>query len=87
MVSRVVNTIALMAAVVALGTCIWQEWGLFITLKRVILSYLGFFFLGSVMALAVKIVPFLDNSAGENEKENDGKRKHNSVKPHPSGIS
>ncbi len=62
MVSRIVNTMALAAALVALSTCLWQEWGLFITLKRVILSYLGFFFLGSVMAIIVKAVPFLDNS-------------------------
>lgn len=62
MVSRVINTLALAAAVIALATCLWQEWGIFTTLKRVILSYLGFFFLGSIMALAVKAVPFLDNS-------------------------
>ncbi len=86
MVSRVVNTIALMAAVVTLGTCIWQEWGVFITLKRVILSYLGFFFVGSVMALAVKAVPLLDNSSNGNDEQNKvtGKK---GVKPHPSGIS
>jgi hypothetical protein len=61
-VSRIVNTMALAAAVVALATCLWQEWGLFTTLKRVILSYLGFFFLGSVLALIFKAVPLLDNS-------------------------
>ena len=62
MVPRIVNSMALAAAVVALGTCLWQEWGLFITLKRVVMSYLGFFFLGSILALAVKAVPLVDNS-------------------------
>ncbi len=62
MVSRIVNTVALAAALVALAACLWQEWGLLVTLKRVILSYLGFFFLGSIMALTIKAVPLIDNS-------------------------
>jgi hypothetical protein len=51
---RLINTIATSAAVVALMAGLWQDWSLLTTLKRMLITYLGFFFLGSLMVLLVK---------------------------------
>ncbi|PID79739.1 hypothetical protein CSB20_09230 [bacterium DOLZORAL124_64_63] len=59
---RIVNTIALLAAVITLGAGIWQDWGLLSTLKRVVLSYLGFFFLGAVLAMLMMIIPYFEQT-------------------------
>ncbi len=66
---RFVNIIALTALVVTLGTGLWQDWGLFTTMKRMILSYLGFFFLGGILTLAVLSVPLFENDAPEISKK------------------
>lgn len=52
--SRLINTIALLAAAITLVMGLWQDWGVWAVSKRMVLSYLGFFFLGSVMALIVR---------------------------------
>lgn len=62
---RFVNILALTALVVTLGAGLWQDWGLFTTMKRMILSYLGFFFLGGILTLAVVSVPLFENTKTE----------------------
>ena len=62
---RLVNILALTALVITLGAGLWQDWGLFTTLKRMILSYLGFFFLGGILTLAVVSVPLFENNTSE----------------------
>lgn len=53
---KIIHNLALGAALIALVASLWQDWGMFTTVKRMLISYLGFFFLGAVMALAVKLV-------------------------------
>ena len=60
---RIVGTIAMLAAVVTLGAGIWQDWGLLSTLKRMVLSYLGFFFLGALLAVFMMIIPHFEKSS------------------------
>ncbi len=68
--NRLVNTLALTALVITLGAGLWQDWGLLTTMKRMILSYLGFFFLGGMLTLAVLSVPlFESNSSGDKDKK------------------
>ncbi len=62
---RLVNILALTALVITLGAGLWQDWGLFTTMKRMILSYLGFFFLGGILTLAVVSVPLFENNTSE----------------------
>lgn len=52
--SRLIQTIALVAALAVLAASLWQGWGLVTTVKRLAVAYLGFFFLGSMAALAVR---------------------------------
>ncbi len=75
---RIVNTIAMLAAVVTLGAGIWQDWGLLSTLKRMFLSYLGFFFLGALLAVGMLIIPHFDKKEPEVEPEKPahGRKKH-----------
>jgi len=58
---QVIHNLALGAALIALIASLWQDWGTFTTIKRMFLSYLGFFFLGALMALAVKLVGAFEN--------------------------
>ena len=49
-----IQTIALIAALAVLAAGLWKGWGLVTTVKRLVVAYLGFFFLGSLAALAVR---------------------------------
>ena len=62
---RFVNTLAMTAAVLTLGAGLWQDWGLFATMKKMFLSYLGFFFLGALLTLAVVSVPMFESKSSE----------------------
>jgi hypothetical protein len=48
---RLIQTIALGAALVTLITCIWRDYGILAALPRVAIAYLATFFLGAVLAL------------------------------------
>lgn len=72
---RIVNTIALLAAAVTLGAGIWQDWSLLSTLKRMVLSYLGFFFLGGVLAVSVLIIPHFERKEPGPRRETGESRK------------
>ncbi len=73
---RFVNTLAMTAAVLTLGAGLWQDWGLLATMKKMILSYLGFFFLGALMTLAVVSVPMFESkSADESENKTKSAKK------------
>ena len=58
---KIVNILAMTALVTTLGAGLWQDWGLFTTMKRMVLSYMGFFFLGSILTLAVASVPMFES--------------------------
>lgn len=68
---QLIHTLAMGAALVALIAALWQDWGLIATLKRMFVAYLGFFILGAVMALAVRIVPLLENGPEEENQETE----------------
>ncbi len=73
---QIVHNLALGATLIALVASLWQDWGTFTTIKRMLISYLGFFFLGALMTLAVKLVgAFENNPVGESEEPANGSRK------------
>lgn len=57
---QIIHNLALGAALIALVASLWQDLSLFTAVKRMLISYLGFFFLGASMALAVKLVGVLE---------------------------
>ena len=60
---KFMHNVALSASLIALAAGLWQDWGIWLTVKRMLISYLGFF-CGSflALALAIKVIPLL----GEN---------------------
>lgn len=56
-----IQTLSLGAVLITLVVSLWQDWGTFTTLKRMLISYLMFFFVGALMSLAVKLVGVLEN--------------------------
>ena len=73
---RLINTLATSAAVVALMSGLWQDWALLTTLKRMLITYLGFFFLGSLMVLLIKVGSLFEKpDPAEAEPEPAGDRK------------
>ncbi|MFH1844453.1 MAG: hypothetical protein ABIF77_14735 [bacterium] len=52
---RLVNTIALAAALVAVIAGLWGNHTLLMVLKRAVISYLVFYFVGSILMLAYRI--------------------------------
>jgi len=67
---QVVNNLALAATLIALVAGLWHDWSLLTTVKRMAISYLGFFFMGGFMALAVKLVGALEKERPEADKGN-----------------
>ena len=57
---RLIHSIALLSALLAVAAGLWQDWGLLTVLKRVVLSYLGFFVLGSLMVLGMRTAALLE---------------------------
>ncbi len=70
---RIVNTLAMSAAVITLGAGLWQDWSLLVTLKRMLLSYMGFFFLAGILAVAVLSVPMFEKKP-ENKNSPENKK-------------
>ncbi len=70
---RFVNTLAMTAAVLTLGAGLWQDWGLLATMKKMFFSYLGFFFLGALLTLAVVSVPMFEKKPDEEPKKKKNK--------------
>lgn len=70
---RIVHSLALGAALIALVASLWHDWGTLTTIKRMVIAYLGFFFLGGVLSLAVKLVGVLEKDhpapPGQRRKE------------------
>jgi uncharacterized membrane protein YcfT len=62
---QIVHNLALGATLIALVASLWQDWGTFTTIKRMLISYLGFFFLGALMTLAVKLVGAFENNPAD----------------------
>ena len=73
---QIVHNLALGATLIALVASLWQDWGTFTTIKRMLVSYLGFFFLGALMTLAVKLVGAFENDPADdlNESHQDSRK-------------
>ena len=57
---KFIHNVALLASLVALAASIWQDWGLWTTVKRMLISYLSFYFFGSFLSLTVLAIPYLE---------------------------
>ena len=68
---QLIHNLALSAALIALMAALWQDWGLIATLKKVVISYLGFFILGALMALGVRIAALLEDRGRDEEQETE----------------
>jgi hypothetical protein len=49
------NAVAAAAALVAVLVSLWHDYGLFVTLRRAVLAYLGFFILGALLVLIYRL--------------------------------
>ena len=58
--ARLIHTIALAAASVVLAVGLWKGWGLWAAGRRMVLAYLGFFFLGAALTLVMRLVPLFE---------------------------
>ncbi len=69
---RFISLIAMTACFTVLVAGLWQDWGLLTTLKRMVIAYLAFFIMGSLMALSVRFVALFEgtnqNSVATKEK-------------------
>lgn len=70
---QLIHNLALAAALLALIAGLWQDWGLFSTIKKMIISYLGFFILGAIMTLAIKVVPHFEKQDEVSDDETEGR--------------
>lgn len=77
---RLINTLATAAAAVVLMAGLWQDWNLLTTLKRMLITYLGAFFLGSLMALAVKSASLFEKPREPEVEPGPDKKKRNSLR-------
>ena len=68
---QLIHNLALAAALVALVAALWQDWGLLATVKKMIISYLGFFIAGAIMTLAVRAVPLFEEKAENQDTEGE----------------
>lgn len=59
---KFIHNAALLASFIVLSCGLWQDWGAGFTVKRMFISYLGFFCFGSCLLLAFRAV-----SQGESE--------------------
>ncbi len=58
---KFIHNVSLLASLIALAVGLWDDWGTWITMKRMLISYLGFFFLGSFLALVIRAIPLLED--------------------------
>ncbi len=52
---RLIQTLALVAAFLTLCAGLWQGWTFMVTIKKVLLSYMGVFISGALMVLAIRV--------------------------------
>ena len=68
---QLIHNLALAASLVTLVAALWQDWGLLATVKKMVISYLGFFILGAIMALAVRAVPLFEGKTENSDPEGE----------------
>ena len=56
-----IHNVALLASLAALAAGLWQDWETWLTVKRMLISYLGFF-CGSFLILAIRALLLLEGN-------------------------
>lgn len=70
-----IHNVALLASLMALVAGLWQDWEVLTTLKRMLISYLAFYFLGSFLFLAIRVLPLVGSPRNSDEvRKVDGRR-------------
>ena len=65
-----IHNVAVMASLMALVAGLWQDWEVLTTVKRMLVSYLMFFFFGSFLSLVIRAIPLLE---GQQKMRHAGK--------------
>lgn len=72
---KFIHNIALAAGLVVLTCGLWQDWAVWLTLKRMFLSYLGFFGGGTALYLTFRAVRMHETKPlKEGENQTSGRR-------------
>ena len=66
---QLIHNAALTAVLVCVAAALWQDWGLPATVKKMVITYLGFFIVGAIMALIVRVVPMLESKSPGPDQE------------------
>ena len=69
---KIIHNVALLASLVALTAGLWQDWGAWLTVKHMVISYLAFYFCGSILLLAFRAAPTIDKTAGGSSSQGPG---------------
>lgn len=69
---RLIHSIALLSALLVVVAGLWQDWGLLTSLKRIVVSYLAFFVLGSLMVVGMRTIALFDGDAARREADGEG---------------
>ena len=72
---KFVNTVAIAAAPTAMLVCLWQDYGLLVTVKRAVIAYLVFYGVASMLALIYKTGIVDDWRRLEQERETVERRR------------
>ncbi len=72
---KFVNTVAIAAALTAMLVCLWQDYGLLVTVKRAVIAYLVFYGVASMLALIYKTGIVDDWRRLEQERETVERRR------------
>lgn len=57
---KFIHNLALLASLIVLSCGLWQDWAVWLTVKRMFISYLGFIICGSGLFLAFRAVHLLE---------------------------
>lgn len=66
---KFIHNLALLACLMVLCCGLWQDWAVWLTVKRMIIGYLVFFCGGSGLFIAFKAVHLLDPAPGKSGSE------------------
>ena len=71
---KFIHNVALLASFIVLSAGLWQDWGVGLTIKRMFISYLGFFAVGSCLFLAFRTASRPDSEPRGTEGPKTGRR-------------
>jgi len=71
---RMIQTLALAAAFLALCAGLWQGWAFVVTVKKILLSYMGVFISGALMVLAIRVAGEFGHKSADEAGSRETKR-------------